>query len=66
MFTAERKTPRSLLWLAAIQIVERIKNLPSLTPKDSFIATEAIEGIVGQIAESQEATCQLNIRKALS
>jgi hypothetical protein len=50
LFTAKKETPPSLLWLAAIQIVECIKDLPGLTPKDTFVATEAIEGIIGQIA----------------
>ena len=61
-----QKTPYSLLWLAAIQIVERMKNLPGLAPKDSFIATEAVERIVGQIGEPQETTCELNIRSNLA
>ena len=55
----------SLMWLAAIQIVERKQNLPSLTPKSGFIATEAVEGIIRQIAEPQETTCELNIRSNL-
>jgi len=66
LFTAKTKTPHSLLWLAAIQIVERIKNLPGLASKSSFIATEAVEGIIGQIAEPQETTCELNIRSNLA
>ena len=66
LFTAKTETPHSLLWLAAIQIVEPIKNLPGLAPKDSFIATEAVERIVGQIAEPQETTCEFNIRSNLA
>jgi len=58
--------PDSLLWLAAIQIVEGNKNLPGLTPKDSFIATEAVESITRQIAEPQETTGELNIRSNLA
>jgi hypothetical protein len=50
----------------AIQIVERKQNLPGLAPKSSFIATEAVEGIIGQIAEPQETTCELNIRSNLA
>jgi hypothetical protein len=65
-FDAKTEAPHSLLWLAAIQIVERKQNLPDLAPKDSFIATEAVEGIVGQIAEPQEATCELNIKNNLT
>jgi hypothetical protein len=45
-FTAKAKTRHSLLWLAAIQIFERKQNLPSLTPKSNFIATEAVEGVI--------------------
>jgi hypothetical protein len=66
LFTAKSETPPSLLWLAAIQIVERKQNLPGLAPKDSFIATEAVEGIVGQIAEPQETTRKLNVRSNLA
>jgi hypothetical protein len=54
------------MWLVAIQIVERKYNLPGLTPKSGFIATEAVEGIIGQIAEPQETTCELNIRSNLT
>ena len=53
--------PDSLLWLAAIQIVERKQNLRGLTPKSSFIATEAVESITRQIAQPQETTGELNI-----
>jgi hypothetical protein len=66
LFTAKTKTPHSLLWLAAIQIVERKQYLPSLAPKSSFIATKAIEGIIGQVAEPQETTSELNIRSNLA
>jgi len=66
LFTAKIKTPHSLPWLAAIQIVEREKDLPSLTPEGSFIATEAVEGIIGQITEPQKTACQLNIRRNLA
>ena len=66
MLAATTKTPHSLLWFAAIQIVERIKNLPGLAPKNGFIATEAVEGIVGQIAEPQETTCELNVSSNLA
>jgi hypothetical protein len=61
LFTAKSETPPSLLWLAAIQIVERKQNLPGLAPKDSFIATKAVERIVGEIAEAQETTRKLNV-----
>ena len=60
------ETPHSLLWFASIQIVERKQNLPGLAPKNSFIATEAVESIIRQIAEPQEATCELNIRNNLT
>ena len=60
------KAPHSLLWLAAIQIVERKQNLSGLTPKSSFIATEAVESVIGQIAEPHETTCELNIRSNLA
>jgi hypothetical protein len=56
LLTAKTETPHSLLWLAAIQIVERKQNLPGLTPKSSFITTEAVESIIGQIAEPHDAT----------
>ena len=59
-------TPHSLLWFAAIQIVECIKNLPGLAPKNTLVATEAVESIIRQIAEPQEATCELNIRNNLT
>jgi len=61
-----RRMSHSLLWLAAIQIVERKYNLPGLTPKRGFIATEAVEGIIGQIAEPQETTCKLYISSNLA
>ena len=61
-----QRTPHSLLWLAAIQIVERNKNLPGLTPKDSFVATEAVESIIRQITQPQETTGELNIRNHLA
>ena len=61
-----KRTSHSLMRLAAIQIVERKYNLPGLTPKSGFIATEAVEGIIGQIAEPQETTCELNIRSNLA
>ena len=57
---------RSSAALPEIQIVERKQNLPSLTPKDSFIATKAVEGIIGQIAEPQETTRKLNGRSNLA
>src|SRR6516225_7806628 len=63
---AVQRTPHSLLWLAAIQIVERNKNLPGLTPKDSFVATEAVESIIRQITQPQETTGELNIRNHLA
>jgi hypothetical protein len=66
LFTAKTATPHSLLWLAAIHIVERQQNLPGLTPKDSFIATEAVEGIIRQITEPQKTACQLNVRNNLA
>jgi hypothetical protein len=50
------------MWFVAIQIVQRKYNLPGLAPKDSFIATQAVECIIGQIAEPQETTRELNIR----
>jgi hypothetical protein len=53
------------MWLTAIQIAERKQNLPGLTPKSGFIATEAVEGMIGQIAEPQETMCELNIRSNL-
>ena len=65
MFAAKTETTHSLLWFAAIQIVERKKNLRGLAPKGSFIPAEAVEGIIGQIAEPQETTCKLNIRSNL-
>jgi hypothetical protein len=37
-----------------------------MTPKDSFIATEAVERTIGQIAEPQETTGELNIRSNLA
>jgi len=54
------------MWFVAIQIVQRKYNLPGLAPKDSFIATQAVEGIIGQIAEPQETMCELNIRSNLA
>jgi hypothetical protein len=42
------------------------KNLPGLARKSTFIATEAVEPIIGQIAESQETTCELNIWTSLA
>src|SRR5262249_41023881 len=36
----------SLQWFTAMQIVECIENLPGLAPKNSLIATEAVESIV--------------------
>jgi hypothetical protein len=54
------------VWLAAIQIVERKQNLPGLAPKNSFIATEAVESIIRQIAEPQETTRELNVRSNLA
>jgi hypothetical protein len=65
LLTAETETPHSLLWFAAIQMVERKQDLPGLAPKNSLIATEAVEGIIGQIGEPQETTCELNIRSNL-
>jgi hypothetical protein len=40
--------------------------LPGLAPNDIFITTEAVESISRQIAEPQEATCELNIRNILT
>jgi hypothetical protein len=37
------------MWFAAIQIVERKQDLTGLTPKSGFIATQAVEGIIGQM-----------------
>ena len=60
------ETARSLLWFAAIQRIERIEGLAGLAPKGCFIAAEAVEDIIGQIAEPQETTCELNIRSNLA
>src|SRR5262249_52409031 len=46
-FAAMTEAPDSLLWLTAIQIVERKQNLSGLTPKNSFVATKAVELIIG-------------------
>ena len=49
-----------VLWLAAIQGIERNEGLANLAPKGSFIAAEAIEREVGQISKTQKATRELN------
>ncbi len=66
LFAAKTETTYSLLRLAAIQIVERKQYPAGLAPKDRFIATEAVEGIVVQVAEPQETTCELNVRSILA
>ncbi len=61
-FARKTQMPHSLLWLAAVQIVKRIKNLPGPAPKGRFISTEAVESIIGQVREPQETSGEFNIR----
>jgi len=42
------------LWFAAIQGIERKKNLAGSAPTGSFVPAEAIERVVGQIGEAQK------------
>src|SRR6516165_10707965 len=44
-------TARPLLRFAAVQFFKRVQHPTGLAPKGRFIATEAVEGIIGQIAE---------------
>ncbi len=59
-------TARSFLWLAAIQIVERIKNLPGLAPKGRFVAAEAVKRIIGEVREPQETPGEITPMGCLS
>jgi hypothetical protein len=51
----------SFLWFAAIQGIKRLDDLASLAPGGSFIATDSIERVIGQIAEPQETTREFKI-----
>ena len=67
---ADRETSPSFLWFAAIQGIERKERLADLAPQGCFIAAEAVECVIGQIGETQEAACQLismmNVRRILA
>jgi hypothetical protein len=55
------KTARSLLWLAAIKSLERVKNPPGLSPQGSFIAAETIQREIGQVGQTQKTASELDI-----
>ena len=46
----------SVLWLAAIQGIERNKDAADLVRKGCFIAAEAVERVAGQIGQTQKTT----------
>ena len=50
----------SIVGFAPIQGVQCKQDLAGLAPKGCFIPAEAIEGVVGQIGETQEATRELS------
>jgi hypothetical protein len=50
----------SLVWVAAIQAVERKQDLADLAPKSDFISAEAVKYIVGQIGATHKAARDLS------
>src|SRR5690349_22876592 len=60
VFARKPKAARSLLWFAAIQCLERVKDPAGLAPKGRFIAAEAIQREIGLIGQSQKAAGELD------
>src|SRR4029077_5620028 len=56
----EAETAPSVLWFAAIQGIKRKQDLADLAPKGRFISAEAIERVIGQVGEMQEAPRELS------
>jgi hypothetical protein len=54
----ERPTP-SFLWFAAMQSIECQKHLADLTPKRRLISTEAVQGVVGHVGDTQKAAREI-------
>ena len=52
----EIETAPSLLRLAAIQDIESKQSLAYLAPQSRFVTAEPVEGEVGQVGQTQEAT----------
>ncbi len=57
--TYARGTAPSFLWFAAIQSIERKKDSADLAREGCFIAAEAVERVIGQIGQTQEAACEI-------
>ena len=57
---ADAETASSFLRFATIQCIERKQDLADLAPKHCFMSAEAIEREVGQIGETQKATCEVS------
>ena len=52
-------TRPSVLWFAAIQGIEGKQDPAGLAPKGCFISAKPVERVVGQIGQTQKATCEL-------
>ena len=55
---ANPETGPSILWSAAIQNIKSKQGPAGLAPKGCLISAEPVERVVGQIGESQKATCE--------
>jgi len=58
----EIKTAPSLLRFAAIQDIESKQSLTYLAPQSRFVTAQPVEGEVGQVGQTQEATRKLGSR----
>ena len=56
---ADTETAPSILWLATIQCIESKQDLAGLAPKGCFIPAKPVERVVGQIGQTQKATCEV-------
>ena len=57
---ADTERTTSVLRFAAIQGIKRKQDLADLAPKGRFISAEAIERVIGQVGEMQEAPRELS------
>ena len=59
---ADAEMAPSILWMAAIQVVQRKQDLGDLAPESCFVSAEAIECEVRKIGETQKATGEISGR----
>src|ERR1700738_2422259 len=55
----DRETAPSILWFATTQCIESKQDRAGLAPKDCSIPAKPVERVVGQIGQTQKATCEV-------